>query len=100
MAPFTLLSVTGLLLLSLGIGWLLNLALWIPTVTAFLSTAPGGIAEMSLTAIQVQADVSTIVAFQLFRLFFILLVVPPALKWWLARENTKIGWAAPERKEA
>lgn len=97
--PFTVASVTGLIGLSLGIGWLLNRWIEMPLVTAFLSTAPGGIAEMSLTAIQVQADVSTIVAFQLFRLLFILLVVPPCLKWWLTREQAKVEWAVAERCE-
>ena len=87
--PFTITSLTGLLLLSLGIGWLLNYYFQIPLITAFLSTAPGGIAEMSLTAIQVHANLSIIVAFQLFRLLFILLIVPPVLKWWLMRAKVK-----------
>jgi membrane AbrB-like protein len=87
--PFTVTSLTGLLVLSLGIGWLLNYYSAIPLITAFLSTAPGGIAEMSLTAIQVHADLSIIVAYQLFRLLFILLIVPPVLKWWLIREKVK-----------
>jgi uncharacterized protein len=85
--PFTMASVTGLLLFSLGIGWCLNYLYHIPLVTAFLSTAPGGIAEMSLTALQVHADLSIIVAFQLFRILVILLIVPSALKWWLARKK-------------
>ena len=89
LVPFTITSLTGLLLLSLGIGWLLNYYFNIPLITAFLSTAPGGIAEMSLTAIQVHADLSIIVAFQLFRLLFILIIVPPVLKWWLIREKVK-----------
>jgi membrane AbrB-like protein len=89
LVPFTITSLTGLLLLSLGIGWLLNHYSDIPLITAFLSTAPGGIAEMSLTAIQVHADLSIIVAYQLFRLLFILLIVPPVLKWWLMREKVK-----------
>lgn len=85
--PFTITSLTGLLLLSVGIGWILNYMGQMPLITAFLSTAPGGIAEMSLTAIQVQANLSVVVAFQLFRLLIILIVVPPALKWWLKRQT-------------
>ena len=85
--PFTITSLTGLLLLSVGIGWILNYMGQMPLITAFLSTAPGGIAEMSLTAIQVHADLSVVVAFQLFRLLIILIVVPPSLKWWLKRQK-------------
>ncbi|WP_246939507.1 AbrB family transcriptional regulator [Bacillus pinisoli] len=49
--------------------------------TAFLSTAPGGIAEMGLTAQAIGADLSIVTGFQLFRIFFILFVVPPVVVW-------------------
>ena len=53
----------------------------------FISAAPGGIAEMSITALETGADLSTVTSFHLFRLFFILLVAGPgltfALKKWL-----------------
>lgn len=49
--------------------------------TAFLSTAPGGIAEMGLTAQAIGADLSIVTGFQLFRIFFILFVVPPVMVW-------------------
>lgn len=88
--PFTLVSVVSLLLLSLGIGWLLQSWHGISFISAFLSTAPGGMAEMSLTALQLRADITVLVAFQLFRLLFILLVVPPVLKWWLRRKKETI----------
>jgi len=50
-------------------------------LTGFLSTAPGGMAEMGITAVVLQADVSTVVSYQLFRLFLVLLSIPPVLKW-------------------
>lgn len=49
--------------------------------TSFLSAAPGGIAEMGLTAIAIGADMSIVTGFQLFRVFFILLLVPPLILW-------------------
>ncbi|MGD8189624.1 AbrB family transcriptional regulator [Brevibacillus ginsengisoli] len=51
--------------------------------TSFLSTAPGGIAEMGVTASIVHADLSMVSSYQLFRMFFIMLFVPPLLKKWL-----------------
>lgn len=84
--PYTMLGVMGLLLCSFVIGASLMRIYHITLVTAFLSTAPGGMAEMGLTAMLLHADLSVIVAFQLFRLLFILLILPPILKWWLAKK--------------
>lgn len=53
----------------------------ITLVTAFLSTAPGGLSEMGITAIAVGADTATMTAYQLTRLLFIMLIVPYILKW-------------------
>ncbi|MEI9915173.1 MAG: AbrB family transcriptional regulator [Methylovirgula sp.] len=41
--------------------------------TAILSTSPGGLAEMSLTAIALKADVSLVVAFHLARTLIVAL---------------------------
>lgn len=49
-------------------------------LTAFLSTAPGGITEMGIVALTLGADVAFILAYQLFRLFCILLVAPFLLR--------------------
>ncbi|MET0785930.1 MAG: AbrB family transcriptional regulator [Paenisporosarcina sp.] len=53
----------------------------------FISAAPGGIAEMSITALDTGADLSTVTSFHLFRIFFILLLAGPlvtmALKRWI-----------------
>lgn len=89
--PYTVLSVIGLLLFSLVTGWLLAYFLHIPIITAFLSTAPGGMAEMGLTAMMVHANMSVVVAFQFFRLLFVLIVVPPLIKWFLQhKEKTRL----------
>lgn len=87
--PYTMLGILGLLLCSLGIGFLLMHFTHISLVTAFLSTAPGGMAEMGLTAMILNADLSVIIAFQLFRLLFILMVLPPILKWCLSKTSNQ-----------
>lgn len=73
----------------LGVDWLATRYFPIDLVTGFISTAPGGMAEMGLTALMVHADVSTVIAFQLFRLMFVLMVVVPILKWWLVLKTGK-----------
>lgn len=55
----------------------------LPFNDMFLSTAPGGVAEMAVTALAVNADVATVTSFHLFRIFTILLVVTPFMKWWM-----------------
>jgi len=77
--------------LTAGIGIVIGAALFlgiflvevsgITMVTAFLSTAPGGLSEMGITAIAVGADTATLTAYQLTRLLFIMLIVPYILKW-------------------
>ncbi|MDR3562545.1 MAG: AbrB family transcriptional regulator [Negativicutes bacterium] len=84
--PYTLLNVALVVLFSISLGWVLTLMIPATLVTGFLSTAPGGVAEMGLTAMLVNADLSTVVAYQIFRVFFILLVMPFMLKRWLCRE--------------
>ncbi|MDR7866844.1 MAG: AbrB family transcriptional regulator [Sporomusaceae bacterium] len=79
----TLLNVAVLLLVTLLIGYYLAAAIPASPATAFLSTAPGGMAEMGLTAILVGADVSVVVGYNLFRVLFILLVMPIFLRRWL-----------------
>jgi membrane protein AbrB duplication len=81
----TLLNIAVLLVASLFIGYIL--AGYIPTslVTAFLSASPGGMTEMGLTAVIVGADVSVVVGYQIFRLLFILLVLPIFLRYWLVK---------------
>jgi membrane AbrB-like protein len=54
-------------------------------LTSFLSTAPGGLSEVGVVALALHADVAFIMAYQLFRLFSILLLVPPLLRWWFKR---------------
>lgn len=67
-----------------GFTYLLGFGLTLVTpaslLTAFLSTAPGGITEMGIVALTLGADVAFILAYQLFRLFCILLAAPFLLR--------------------
>ncbi len=72
-------------LLGFGLTFLIPATL----LTAFLGTAPGGMAEMGMTALMLHADIATVLAYQLFRLFAILLALPPLLKWRLNDRREK-----------
>lgn len=87
---YSWLNILGVLLLLLGMDYFLVRITPISFVTAFISTAPGGMTEMGLTAMMVQADLSTVVAFQLFRLLFVLLIAIPAVRWWLGRYRQEV----------
>ncbi|WP_010273168.1 AbrB family transcriptional regulator [Paenibacillus senegalensis] len=69
-------------------------------LTAFLSTAPGGMAEMSVTAAMTGGDIAVVSAYQLFRILFILVLVPPIVKWLLNRRAKKEGLSSspPNKK--
>ncbi|MGE7907232.1 AbrB family transcriptional regulator [Peribacillus sp. NPDC094092] len=49
-------------------------------ITGFLSLAPGGMDQMGIVAQEVNADVSTVTSYQLFRMAFIYISVPPLLR--------------------
>lgn len=78
--PYALLGGIGIVVFSLGVGYVLTL--WHPMsfVTAFLGAAPGGMTEMGLTGAAVHADLSIIVAYQMFRILFILFIAPYLMK--------------------
>lgn len=57
----------------------------------FLSAAPGGMAEMGITALAAGADVALITSFHLFRLFFILLLAAPLVAYVLKKLDAKSG---------
>lgn len=87
--PYALLNAILLVIFCLGLGWLLTFLIGVDLVTGFLSTSPGGVAEMSLTGIMVNADLSTIAVYQIFRIFFILLVMPFFFRRWLKHKVEK-----------
>lgn len=73
---------SGLLMIAgaVGLGFLLIHFYHITPSTSLLSLAPGGMDQMAILAHEVNADLSMVTGFQLFRLFFIYFVVPPMLR--------------------
>ena len=73
---------TSLCLLLCCAGLSVLLSRWhdISFLTAFISLAPGGMAEMALVGQAVHADLSIITGYHLFRILFILFIIPAALK--------------------
>lgn len=70
-----------------GLTILLKNYISIPVNELFLSLAPGGVAEMSVTALSIHADVSIVTSFHLFRILFILFIASPFMKWILLRKR-------------
>ena len=83
----TLLSSLALILFTFLIAYYLFVFYDMNTTTAFLSTAPGGMSEMAVTAVAVNADLSFVTAFQMFRLLFILFIVTPIYKFVFSKEG-------------
>ncbi|WP_078381202.1 AbrB family transcriptional regulator [Sutcliffiella halmapala] len=75
-----------LILISFGLGVVLATFTSLNLPTAILSVAPGGLIEMVLTATAVGGDPAVVSALQLVRLLFIIIVVPPLLKWYFSRK--------------
>ncbi|MRN54497.1 AbrB family transcriptional regulator [Paenibacillus monticola] len=73
---------SGILLIagSYGLSLLFSYVVAVSGSTALLSLAPGGMDQMSLIAHEVNADLSTVAGYQLFRTFFIFFAVPPLFK--------------------
>ncbi len=84
LSKFVPLSViTSLCLLVSFVGLSFILSKWhdISFLTAFISLAPGGMAEMAIVGQSVNADLSIITGYHLFRILFILFIIPFFLKW-------------------
>lgn len=86
---YTLSSSLLIVLFSLFLAFILTR--WTPMDlhTAFLSTAPGGIAEMGLTASIVHADMAMVSGYQLFRIFFIMFLIIPLLQIWIKKKGSR-----------
>ncbi|WP_010531428.1 AbrB family transcriptional regulator [Lentibacillus jeotgali] len=78
---YTVATIAVLVFFGLVIGYGLAMLYDLPFPTALLSTAPGGMVEMGLTAVAVGGDVSVVTSYQLFRLLIIMLFVPFFFKW-------------------
>jgi uncharacterized protein len=82
---FALLSGLALIAMSWGLSLILVTFYHASSVSSFLSTAPGGMDQMGIVAHELNADLSMITGYQMFRIFFILFAVPPFMKWLFKR---------------
>jgi hypothetical protein len=84
-APRWLLSVAAgtlvLIALCVGFAWALAWGSGLPLATLVLGTAPGGIAEMAITAKVLQLGAPVVTAFQACRLIAVLLLLEPLYRW-------------------
>jgi hypothetical protein len=84
-APRWLLSVAGgtlvMIALCAGFAWGLARGTGLPLATLVLGTAPGGIAEMAITAKVLQLGAPVVTAFQVCRLIAVLLLQAPLYRW-------------------
>ena len=78
--PYTVGGSAALVAFTYLIGLGLTLVTPADLLTAFLSASPGGVTEMGIVALSVDADVAFVLAYHLFRLFSILLIMPPLLR--------------------
>jgi len=75
----TVLSNVMLIGFCLLLAEILHLLFGFPFIEMFISAAPGGVAEMAITAMAVHADVSVVTSFHLFRILVILFIVSPMI---------------------
>jgi len=61
----------------------------ISLITSVLAFAPGGVAEMSTTAVILKADSTFVVAVQVLRIVFVILVLPPLFRMLNRKEQQK-----------
>ena len=79
----------GMIVLCTVFGASLGLVTQFPLATMILGTAPGGIAEMAITAKVLQLGVAVVTAFQVCRLVAVLVLVEPLYKWLYLREGQR-----------
>lgn len=91
-APRWLGSVAFATVLMMGLcaafGWAMSQLTGLHPATMVLGTAPGGIAEMSITAKVLQLGVPVVTAFQVCRLVAVLILAEPVYRWWRKRHQT------------
>jgi membrane AbrB-like protein len=75
------LASVAMMVLCAGFGWVLARLTGLHPVTLLLGTAPGGIAEMAITAQVLQLGVPVVTAFQVCRLVAVLILAEPVYRW-------------------
>jgi membrane AbrB-like protein len=75
------LATLSMMLLCAGFAWVMSRLTELHPVTMLLGTAPGGIAEMAITAKVLQLGVPVVTAFQVCRLVAVLVLIEPVFRW-------------------
>lgn len=92
--PKVLLFVLAITASCAALAYLVTLVTDISPANAYLATTPGGINAVLATATSVKADVPLVFAVQTLRLFAMVLLAPPALRWWMRRQDASRGAVA------
>ena len=69
------------------VGYLIHKTQNLDMATALFCMAPGGIADMTLAAMDFHADVSVVALLQTIRLIFLLLALPPVIRYFRVRQQ-------------
>lgn len=78
------LNTLGMILASVAMSWFIAWGTGLHWATLILGTAPGGIAEMAITAKVLQMGVPMVTAFQVCRVVAVMMLVEPLYRWgWL-----------------
>lgn len=80
--PFIAGGITIIIAVSVGMAYYLSDLYGFSLITAFLATAPGGIAEMCLAGMSMGENVSIILTYQLVRMLILNVTVPMGLIWY------------------
>lgn len=85
--------------MTFGLGSILVHYKGIEPVTAYLSTSPAGVTEISMLAVSVGADITVVSIFQLSRLIItLLLVIPLVIHKYVKNPDEKVNYAHSLRK--
>lgn len=85
--PIILAGIVTLMALCLVAAWMLTLLTPVSMFTAYLATSPGGLDSVAVLALEANADMPFVVAFQTLRLFAVVLIGPFVGRW-LASHST------------
>lgn len=88
----SLISTIGLILAMFLCAYFVSISTGITFITAALAFAPGGIAEMTTTAVVLHADSTFVLAVQVLRLIVVCVILPPLFRFlhhWELRKNVR-----------
>lgn len=86
---YSFFSSAVLIAFAYGLSFILQDLYGLSFSTSFLSVVPGGLDQMGLIAASVQADVTVVTAFQLFRILFLSVLVVPFVKLVVGRSEQR-----------